>query len=473
MKKQILISSLIALGILSGTTVIILNDANATKTNNDNLLAANSTLDTPNIISTSKNETVYILADESGEAKTKFIGNTIYTGTEELPFKLKITYYLNGNEISAKDLAGKSGHIKIVYTYDSLAKYLDKNIPFLGLTGLILDHTSFSNVKLTNGKIITETEDNYVIAGYGIAGLNADLGTDFLPDSFTLEADVNNFKLSDSYTIFTNDILADIDTSKLSDLDGLVSSINQLSDGVNKIVSGATELSNGLGDALNGTKTLYEGSKTLANNTKDALANVNLFSEKLATLSGYNTALNDGASQVFKSILNLTSKSLSSSLGQSVTLTPENYITTLEYLKTVVPAEVVATIETTKSSLQSVESFCSKLKTYSEGVSSAAEKATELYDGFVKLSNGVTTLSNGLGSLVEGETKLYEGSVTLKDGLNTVKTSGIDKLTNFANKDLASFTKNARNTVSAASSYKKFGNTEAETVKFIVKTPSI
>ena len=94
-------------------------------------------------------------------------------------------------------------------------------------------------------------------------------------------------------------------------------------------------------------------------------------------------------------------------------------------------------------------------------------------DGVNTAATGATTISNGLGSLVEGETKLYEGSVTLKDGLNTFKTSGTDKLVNFANQDLASFTRNARATVNAAGSYKSFGGTDAKSVKFIVKTPSI
>ena len=458
MKKSILISSLIAFGIIGGTTTIILNDASAEKSTNSDLIAVNSTLTSTNILSTSKNETVYILADESGEAKTKFIGSTIYTGTEELPFKLKITYYLDGNEISAKDLAGKSGHVKIVYAYDSTAKYLGKNIPFLGLTSLILNHTNFSNLKLTNGKIITETEDNYIIAGYGIAGLNADLGTDFLPDSFTLEADVNNFKLSDSYTIFTNDILADLDTSKLSDLDGLISSINQLSSGVNKLVSGAIELSNGLGDALNGTKQLYEGSQTLANN--------------LSELKSHNEELLGGASQIADMMPTIASllqekktalETQKAELEEQLAGIPDSDI----YAE--VRNEITAGIAQINGGITQITASLSKLS----GVNTFYQGLISYTDGVAKISDGASTFSSKLGLLVDGETKLYEGSITLKDGLNTVKTSGIDKLVNFANQDLANFTKNARSTVSAASSYKKFGDTKAETVKFIVKTPSI
>ena len=121
--------------------------------------------------------------------------------------------------------------------------------------------------------------------------------------------------------------------------------------------------------------------------------------------------------------------------------------------------EGIAKINTSLSKLSSLEVFYQGLVDYTDGVAKAA--------------TGATTISAGLGSLVEGEIKLYEGSITLKDGLTTFKTAGIDKLVNFASKDLANFTRNTRATVNAAASYKSFGNADANSVKFIVKTPSI
>lgn len=483
MKKQLLISSLAALGILGGTLTIILNDASAQKSQN-NTLAQTSTLTNNNILSTSKNETVYIITDESGETKTKFIGNTIYTGTEELPFTFKITYFLDGNEISAKDLAGKSGHVKIVYAYDSTAKYLGKKVPFIALTGLTLDHNSFSNLKLTNGKIITEGTDNYIIAGYAITGLNTNLGTDFLPDSFTLEADVNNFKLADSYTIFTNELLADIDTSKLNSLDSLISSIHQLSDALDQIIAGATDLSKGLGTALDGTKQLYAGAQTLSTNLNAATEGASDLSNGLTHLSSFNTALTTGADEIFDGVLTSTSTILTTKISAfvpdfSITLTKANYKNQLNHVKSMIPEAhparpaLIETLDNTSAKLQKVEFFCTKLATYTSGVADATHGASELSDSLTKLSAGASTISDNLGSLVEGTEKLYTGSITLKDGLNTFKTSGIDKLVNFASKDLNNFIKNVRSSVSAASSYKKFGDTDSKSVKFIVKTPSI
>jgi len=235
MKKQIIISTAIAAAIWGGTALAMatVNAKESEKT--PELLATTTNLISPKPTAlTSKNETVYVMTDENGNPTTKFIGSTLYDGAEELPFTLKVTYFLDGQEISAKDLAGKSGHVKIVYNYASTARFQGKFVPFLAVTGLTLDHAKFSNVRVNNGKILNESSDTYIVAGYALAGAGADLGIDFLPESFTLEADVTDFKLENTYTMFSNDFIADIDTSKLSDLDSLVNSIYQLSDGLNK-----------------------------------------------------------------------------------------------------------------------------------------------------------------------------------------------------------------------------------------------
>ena len=480
MKKQIIISSIVSATILGVTGITVLSKNASAEPNNGNtpLVATTDNLSTPKTVISSKNETVYVITDENGNAKSKFIGSTIYDGTEELPFDFKVTYYLNGQEISSKDLAGKSGHVKIIYTYSSTAFYQSKRIPFLAITGITLDHSKFTNVKVNNGKIISENSDSYIIAGYGVAGMNQDLGTDFLPDTFILEADTTNFNLENTYTIFTNDILADLDTSKLNNLDNLVSSVYQLEDGINKLVNGATDLSKGLSSALDGTKQLYAGSQTLATGAEEIAINTATLSDNLNNLNAnLSTALNTGASEIFDGVLATTSNTITAQISQvmpgfSITLTQNDYKTKLDNLATQIPT-YAASFQETKAKLGSIESFCSYLKFYTSSIDTMATITPELAAGAAKLSAGAATLSAGLGTLVEGETKLYEGSVTLKDGLNTFKTSGIDKLVNFASKDLASFTYNARTTINAASSYRNFGNVNAESVKFIVKTPNI
>lgn len=510
MKKQIIVSSIIAATILSGTGIAVLNKNASAEPNTDGtpLLATTNNLSTPKLISTSKNETVYVITDDNGNPKSKFIGSTLYEGTEELPFNFKVTYYLDGQEISGKDLAGKSGHVKIVYNYNSTAKYQGKFVPFLAVTGVTLDSAKFNNVKVSNGKIISESSNNYIITGYGLAGINQDLGVDFLPDNFTIEADATDFKLENTYTVFLNDILADLDTSKLNTLDELTSSVYQLEDGINKLVNGATDLSNGLASALDGTKTLYEGSKTLAGGASELSSGINSMSNGLKALAEYNNELTSGNAAIIKGILDNLNNSLA---GQDdiPTIDENNYKNVLQGVipkfnanltqlngiisancngEETVPAaclqykssattleQSIASLTQTTGLLDGLLELDKGITKYTDNVEQAANgsKVKVLVAGAAKLAAGATEISKGLGNLVEGETKLYEGSVTLKDGLSTFKTVGIDRLVNFANKDLSNFTRNARSTINAAASYKNFGNTDAKSVKFIVKTPSI
>ena len=503
MKKQTIVSSIIAATILSGTGIAVLNKNASAEPNTDGtpLLATTNNLSTPKLISTSKNETVYVITDDNGNPKSKFIGSTLYEGTEELPFNFKVTYYLDGQEISGKDLAGKSGHVKIVYNYDSTAKYQGKFVPFLAVTGVTLDSAKFNNVKVSNGKIISESSDNYIITGYGLAGINQDLGVDFLPDNFTIEADATDFKLENTYTVFLNDILADLDTSKLNTLDELTSSVYQLEDGINKLINGATDLSNGLASALDGTKTLYEGSKTLAGGASELSSGITSMSNGLKALAEYNNELTSGNAAIIKGILDNLNNSLA---GQDniPTIDENNYKNVLQgviqkfnanlaQLNGIIPAncngetvpaaclqatileQSIASLTQTTGLLDGLLELDEGITNYTDNVERAANGSKVLVAGATKLAAGATEISKGLGALVEGQTKLYEGSITLKDGLNTFKTAGIDKLVNFASKDLSGFVRSARSTVNAAASYKNFGNTDAKSVKFIVKTPSI
>lgn len=453
MKKQILIPTL-AVAVCGGTAIAISTSLNIKNANaelnlgSESLIAANNTLTSTNQVSTSKDETVYVITDDTGAAKSKFIGNTIYNGTDKLPFEFKVSYYLDGNEISAKDLKDKSGHVKIVYTYNSTAQYQGKYVPFMAVTGLTLDSNKFTNLKITSGKIISETADNYVIAGYSLTGLDANLGTDFLSDSFSVEADVTNFELGNTYTMFMNDIFADLDTSKLSDLDSLANSMTELSNGVDQIIAGAGTLSDGLASALDGAKTLYAGSTELT--------------AGLTELRSHNEELVAGATKI---------KTLAPDIADLM----QEKINTLKTQRDAL--EPCKAIEPYKTQYEQIVAGIAKLQAGLQ----ALPGLNDLYDGIIDYTDGVSSalvgsaqITAGLGSLVDGTTQLYEGSVTLKDGLNTLKTTGIDKLVSFATNDLQKFTSNLRSTVNAAASYKNFGdNTTAKSVKFILKTPSI
>ena len=214
LKKQVVVSSIVSFAILAGSfTTVAIKNANATNSTNDEPFKVETSelIKNEPIKIAPKNETIYAITKTNGDIEKSFINSNINKTGESLPVDIKITYYLNDKEIKPEEIVSSTGHVRIVYQYSSNKTYGDKKIPFIAITGLMLDNNIFSNVKIKNGKIVSE-DRSIIVAGYSFVGLNEDLGIDFLPDSFTLEADVKDFALDTTYTLVTNEIFSDIDT---------------------------------------------------------------------------------------------------------------------------------------------------------------------------------------------------------------------------------------------------------------------
>ena len=108
-------------------------------------------------------------------------GNDIYyqgTSSKKLPIGVKFTYYLDGKEISADDLAGKSGKLTIKIEYTNHTDVTTEvngedtktQSPFVMMTGLIMPDDTFTNITVDNGKIVNDGTRSIVI-GYGMPGL--------------------------------------------------------------------------------------------------------------------------------------------------------------------------------------------------------------------------------------------------------------------------------------------------------------
>lgn len=305
----------------------------------------------------SKNETVYVIADASGAAKKIIVsdwlkgvdtkgkvkdvsnlkdvknvkgdetytvnednayewaanGDDIYyqgTGTTELPVKLKLSYKLNGKTVSADEIAGKSGKVTIRIDYENTQKEKVKingkteevNVPFLMLSGMILDDDKFKNVEVSNGKAINDGTRT-IVAGFALPGMQDSLDIDKdemeIPDYVEITADTTDFELSTTMTVAMNDIFNDVDFSKVDDkVDELKDSLDELEDAAEQLVDGSSQLYDGIGTLLDKSGTLIEGIDKLY----DGAEQVNSGAKKLDSgadgLSSGAKTLDDGASQL-------------------------------------------------------------------------------------------------------------------------------------------------------------------------------
>lgn len=443
MKKPLIFAStLIATLFLSSAATLAINNTTQNDTNNtpQNLVAINSDLATDNINKLStKDANIYAITDATGTINKTFVGNTI-ANEETLPVEMQIQYYLDDTEISASELAGKSGHIKITYNFSATSTYQNKLVPFLTVTGLNLDSTKFSNIKIDNGKIISES-DSITLVGYTFAGLSQDLNADFLPSNFTIEADTTNFELSTVYSFATNELFAELDTSKLTSVDSIISSINSLSNGLDQIIAGSNDLTNGIDTLAAGISKLQLGANNLESGANNLATGITKLSNGLNSVVAFGNEIK------------------AYGVVDQVTATAENLITKYD-LEPALVAEITAPIAEYYNKINTA------VTAYTGNIEALANGASELSIGANNLAAGTTELKNGINSLSAGAAQLSTGSHTLNQGLNTFKTSGINKLVNFANQDAANFVYNFRQTVAAAKSY------TAHT-KFIFKTPSI
>ena len=198
-------------------------------------------------------------------------GNDVYyegTATKQLPVSVKLRYELDGQEMSAKDMEGKSGHLKLTISftnnYSQVKNINGKSIvihpSYLAGGMLNMSTGNFTNVKCESGKIVNDGT-NEMLAFANIPGLNETLrsaGLDKvnnqlgISDDVTVEADVNDFDLGSIMVGMTNEI------DLASEL-GEIGSVSELTDGIDQLIEAGDQLIDGSKQLYDGTTQLKEG----------------------------------------------------------------------------------------------------------------------------------------------------------------------------------------------------------------------
>ena len=226
----------------------------------------------------------------------------------ELPVDMKMTYYLDGEEIAPEDLAGKSGKVTIRMDYTNKEK--NENgiyVPFAAVTGMMLNK-DFTNVEVTNGKVVSDG-NSQVVVGFAFPGLSESLDLDSkdledvnIPDYVEVSADVKDFSLDMTMTFIMSDILQELDVDQDIDLSGIEDAIDSLSDASNQLVDGSKELSDGTGTLLDGIKAYTAGVSTLK-------SGINAYTDGVAQVKTGVDSYTDGVAQVAGGTKQLADKS--------------------------------------------------------------------------------------------------------------------------------------------------------------------
>lgn len=256
-----------------------------------------------------------------------------YQGTtdKELPVEVRISYSLDGESIAPEELVGKSGRVTIRFDYTNRQyEEVEMNgqkekiyVPFAMLTGALFDDETLTNIEVTNGKLIGDGAHT-VVVGAAFPGLQEDLKISEerfeIPDYVEISGDAVDFEPGMTVTVATNELVsslvneADIDESDIKET--LKQSVGDLLEAMDQLESGAGSLASGAGNLDAGAASLQEGMTQLSNG--------------LNKLAGSNDSLNEGAKQVFETLLSTANEQIAASGLEVPELTIENYAATLD-----------------------------------------------------------------------------------------------------------------------------------------------
>lgn len=372
-------------------------------------------------------------------------GNDVYyegTATKQLPVSVKLRYELDGQEMSAKDMEGKSGHLKLTISftnnYSEVKNINGKSIvihpSYLAGGMLNMSTGNFTNVKCESGKIVNDGT-NEMLAFANIPGLNETLrsaGLDKvnnqlgISDDVTVEADVNNFDLGSIMVGMTNEI------DLASEL-GEIGSVSELTDGIDQLIEADDQL-------IDGSKQLYVGTTQL----KEGIAPLSSAYPQIETLTNAFDQLHDGTTTLSTGLnqytagvdqLNVVSKQnlYKLSMGATTLNTSLNNEESKSQLTQLVQGSQAldAGIQNLNEQVNGddsmlkpdmVKKLTEALKTTNEQVGSLGQVLNDLQDqegAFVDLSNQIEKASENINKLGTLKTSFKE----VTDGASAIITA--------------------------------------------------
>lgn len=416
-------------------------------------------------------------------------GNDIYYQGEskkDLPIQCDIKYELDGKEISSKDIAGKSGKVKITLSYKNTDSHIVKingkdetlYTPFVAICGTVLSNDNNKNITISSGKVIDDGNKTIVV-GLAFPGLQESLdiskNTIDIPNSVEISMEASDFEMNNIMTYVTSKVIEDDDLSIFDDLDKIFSEVNtlqsaskQLEDGSNTLRQGTmtynekskefnsalkqvskgissanssySEINNAIGLINSSTSTLQVGAKTISDGTEAISTNLLVLSEKLGELQAGTSALKTGKDNLISGVNQIISSinaNTSSFTNQSDTIANlQKLITTNTNTKNALVSQNASLNNTLNAGSLTAEQEApirTQIATNTNLIalldsnidannSTLALLKATDISSLQQLQAGLNSLQTGLQAFDSGIDAIYNGSSSLQTGANTLAT---------------------------------------------------
>ncbi|MFQ9980538.1 MAG: hypothetical protein ACLRVE_03870 [Finegoldia magna] len=334
-----------------------------------------------------KSENGYLKLDEN-KKDIYYKGDT----DKKLPVDVFVKYFLDGKEMKASELEGKSGHLKIVITsknnrYEK--KTIDgksKNIysPYVVVAAMTFDDEKVENITSDDIKVVKDGKNEIVTTvmtpgmKQNLSGIVEDKNLDKFKDEVSVEMDIKDYKPVEIYSVITNEFFQE--KKNIDSLDKLQNGVKKLQDNSQKLVDASVKLSEGQ-DKLNsgisqmqtGVTKLHSGSQKLASSTQQMQGKFSGIKSKVGPIQGYIAQMNDGSLKLYNGVSD-----------------------------------------------------------YTAAVAKIKENTAKIKEGSEKLAKGATDLDNGVGKLKDATSQLRAGTENMKQ-MNAQKDQLLEKSTQLSN----------------------------------------
>lgn len=362
-----------------------------------------------------KSENGYLKLDEN-KKDIYYKGDT----DKKLPVDVSVKYFLDGKEMKASELEGKSGHLKIVITsknnrYEK--KTIDgqsKNVysPYVVVAAMTFDDEKVNNVSSDDVKIVKDGKNEIVTTvmtpgmKQNLSGIVEDKNLDKFKDEVSVEMDIKDYKPVEIYSVITNEFFQE--KKNIDSLDKLQNGVKELQDNSQKLVDASVKLSEGQ-DKLNsgisqmqtGVTKLHSGSQKLASSTQQMQGKFSGIQGKVGPIQGYIAQMNDGSLKLYNGISDYTA---------AVGKIKENTAKIKE------GSEKLAKGATDlDNGVGKLKDATSQLRAGTENMKQMTAQKDQLLEKSSQLSNGLNGLAGSYGQLADTVQQISGKSAQLKD----------------------------------------------------------
>lgn len=393
-----------------------------------------------------RNMTTSDAVEQSGDAVTVHVtedGKLYYEGTMDaataLPWVVKLTYTLDGAEISPDELGGKSGalsiRLQVSRNPDCTGSFFDDYA--LQVT-MSLDTGLARNIEApgaTVANVGSKKQLSYIL----LPGADSDVTvtadvTDFAMDAVSLNGVRLNLNLD----------LGDMDLTGM--LEQLQSGSVQLDDGANALADGIAQVQAGI-DTLNGNSGALTGGsarvRAALTQMQTALNGISASTDELNTLLDASTQIRDGivrldegAAQLEQQVSFEAYKAILRENGLDLDVVKDGNAKAIQQLQGMVwmmpqLKDVILLLQGSTANIDAMQTY---LDTVNGGIAQLHEGSSTLngsygvFDAGVRQLAGVLTgMLGNLSVLTDGVNQLAAQYVQLDDGLNAY-TDGVAQL---------------------------------------------